>query len=114
MMTAHSFLNFIFLVIREKDQVYILSLESVTSILKPINLLKVVYHPVNCLLHHYNEMVVSQILNPVDHNPRRITKADKDFIKKLDFKDIKSPVRLGDTQKNFLKKEFHQLKCFWL
>ena len=66
MMTAHSFLNFIFLVIREKDQVYILSLESVTSILKPINLLKVVYHSVNCLLQHYNEMVVSQILNPVD------------------------------------------------
>ena len=102
-MTAHSFLNFIFLVIRVKDQVYILSLESVTSILKPINLLKVVYHPVNCLLHHYNEIVVSQILNPVDHNPRRITKADKDF------KDIKSPVRLGDTHKFFFKKEFHQL-----
>ena len=26
-------------------------------------------------------------LNPADHNPRRITKADKDFIKRLDFKD---------------------------
>ena len=53
-MRAHSFLNFIFLVISKKDEVYILSLESVTSIIKkPINLLKVVYDPVSCLLHHY-------------------------------------------------------------
>ena len=53
MTTAHSFLNFIFPVIMEKDELYILSVKSVTSIKKPINLLKVVYHPVNCLLHHY-------------------------------------------------------------
>ena len=53
MMGAHSFLNFIFLAIREKDEFYVLSLESVTSIQKPISLLKVVYHPVSCLLHHY-------------------------------------------------------------
>ena len=39
-MRAHSFLNFIFLVIKEKDELYILSLESVTSIQKPINLLR--------------------------------------------------------------------------
>ena len=52
-MRAHSFLNFIFIVRREKDELYLLSLESVTSIKKPINLLKVVYHPVSCLLHHY-------------------------------------------------------------
>ena len=39
MMRAHSFLNFIFLVIREKDELYILSLESVTSVQTPINLL---------------------------------------------------------------------------
>ena len=26
-------------------------------------------------------------LHPADHNQRRITKADKDFAKKLDFKD---------------------------
>ena len=31
-------------------------------------------------------MVFDQILNPADHNPRRITKADKDFAKKRDFK----------------------------
>ena len=52
-MRAHRFLNLIFLVIREKDDIYVLSLESVTSIKKPINTLKVVYHPVSCLLHHY-------------------------------------------------------------
>ena len=28
-------------------------------------------------------------LHPTDHNLRRITKADKDFVKRLDFKDIK-------------------------
>ena len=38
-MTAHSFLNFLFFGIREKDELYILSLESVTSIQKPRSLL---------------------------------------------------------------------------
>ena len=52
-MRAHIFLNFLFLVIWEKGELYILSLKSVTSIKKPVNLLKVVYHPVSCLLHHY-------------------------------------------------------------
>ena len=33
--------------------IYILSLESATSIQKPRNLLKVAFHPVSCLLHHY-------------------------------------------------------------
>ena len=27
-----------------------------------------------------------QYLNPADHNPRRITTADKDFAKRFDFK----------------------------
>ena len=30
-------------------------------------------------------MVFSQILDPSDHNPRRITKADKNFGNRLDF-----------------------------
>ena len=30
--------------------------------------------------------MVHRYLNPTDHNPRRITKADTDFVKKLDFK----------------------------
>ena len=37
--------------------------------------------------------------DPANHNPRRITKADKDFPKGLDFKDIKFPVKIRDTYK---------------
>ena len=33
-------------------------------------------------------------LNPEDHHPARITKADKDFDKNRDFKDIKCPVKI--------------------
>ena len=32
-------------------------------------------------------------LNPADHHPARITTADKDFAKKIDFTDIKRPVK---------------------
>ena len=52
-MTAQIFLHCIFLVIREKDELYILSLETVTFIKKPLNLLNVLYHPASCLLLHY-------------------------------------------------------------
>ena len=38
-------------------------------------------------------------LNPADHNLRRITKADKDFAKRLDFKDKKFPVKVRDIRK---------------
>ena len=38
-------------------------------------------------------------LHPVDHNSKRITKADKDFSKKLDFKDIKFLVKVRDIDK---------------
>ena len=38
-------------------------------------------------------------LNPADNNPRRIAKADKDFAKRLDFKDIKLPIKTRDIQK---------------
>ena len=39
-------------------------------------------------------------LNPADRNPARITKADKDFAKRLDFKGIKFPVKIKDIQKS--------------
>ena len=52
-MRAYFFLGFIFLEIRKKEQFLILSLESITSTIKTINLLKVAYHPVSCLLHLY-------------------------------------------------------------
>ena len=38
-------------------------------------------------------------LHPADHNPREITKADKDFSKIPDFKDIKFPIKIGDIHK---------------
>ena len=52
----------------------------------------------------------ARYLHLADHNPRRITKADRDFAKKkkLDFKDIKFPVKIRDIHK-IEKKEFHQL-----
>ena len=38
-------------------------------------------------------------LNLADHNPRRTTKTDKDFAKRLNFKNIKFPVKIRDIQK---------------
>ena len=38
-------------------------------------------------------------LNPTDHNARRITKSDKNFAKRLDFKEIKFPVKIKDIRK---------------
>ena len=43
-------------------------------------------------------------LNSADHNPRRITKHDKEFAKRLDFKDIKLPVKIRDIPKPKKKK----------
>ena len=49
------------------------------------------------------DMVFGQILNPADHHPARITKADKDFAYRLDFKDITFSVKTRDIYK-ILKK----------
>ena len=38
-------------------------------------------------------------LNPADRNPVKPTKADKDFAKKIDFKDIKFPAKVRDIHK---------------
>ena len=38
-------------------------------------------------------------LIPANHHPARITKADKYFPKRLDFKDIKLPVKIRDIHK---------------
>ena len=37
-------------------------------------------------------------VNFADHNPRRIAKADKDFAKRFDFKDLQFPVKIRDIQ----------------
>ena len=44
-------------------------------------------------------MEYSRYLNPSNHHPARITKAGKDFAKRLDFKDIKFPVKIRDINK---------------
>ena len=38
-------------------------------------------------------------LHPAAHNPTRITKADKGFSKRIDFKDIELPVKVRDLHK---------------
>ena len=38
-------------------------------------------------------------LNPGNQNPRRITKADKEFAKKLNFKNTKSPAKSREIHK---------------
>ena len=52
-------------------------------------------------------MVLSQILNPTDNHQARISKADKDFFKNLDFKELKIPVKIRNIRKIKKKKEFH-------
>ena len=47
-------------------------------------------------------------LNLADCKSARITQADKDLVKKLDFKDIKLPVKVSDIYKIEKKKEFYQ------
>ena len=42
---------------------------------------------------------ISGYLNPANHKPASITKGDKDFAKKGDFKDIEFPVKIRDIQK---------------
>ena len=53
-------------------------------------------------------------LHPADHHPARIKKADKDFSKRLDFKEKKFPVITRDIQKIEQKNEFYQDQCFRL
>ena len=47
-------------------------------------------------------------LNPANHHLAIITKADKDFAKRRDFKDINSQSKLGTFTKVKKKKDFHQ------
>ena len=42
---------------------------------------------------------IVRYLNPANHHPERITKSNRDFAKKLDFKGIKFPVKIRDIHK---------------
>ena len=55
---------------------------------------------------------IVKYLNPADHNPRRITEADKDFVKKLDFENIKFPVKIRDIHKMEKKKRIPSALAF--
>ena len=44
-------------------------------------------------------------LNPADHNPRKITKGNKDFAKSFDFKYINFTVKIRDIYKIEKKKK---------
>ena len=50
-------------------------------------------------------MCLVRYLNPADCNPAIITKADKDFTKKIDFKHMKFPVKVRDIHKIEKKKK---------
>ena len=45
-------------------------------------------------------------INPADHKPRRIPKADKDFAESFNFKDRKFPVKTRDIHK--IEKKIHR------
>ena len=42
-------------------------------------------------------------LNPADHHPARISKDDKDFAERLDFKDLNIPVKIREMHKKVKK-----------
>ena len=67
---------------------------------------KELHHPIKGLINIQNvgdnecfKWCLVRYLHPVDRNPARIKKADKDFAKRLDFKDIKFPVKIRDNHK---------------
>ena len=51
--------------------------------------------------------MVIKYLNPADHNPKRFTKTDKDFAKRVDIKDIKFLVKIRYIHKIKKEKEFY-------
>ena len=58
-----------------------------------------------------NECFIVTYLNPADRNPARIAKADKEFSKGHDFKDINFPVKIRDIYKTE-KKNFIGISVF--
>ena len=71
-----------------------------------IKLSKELDHPKKGLINIQNtegnecfKRCLVRYLNTADHHPERFTKADKDFVKRLNFKDIKFPVKTRDIHK---------------
>ena len=61
--------------------------------------------------NEYFKWSIVRYLNRADHDLRGITKADKDFSEKLDFKDIKFPVKIRKIHK-IEKKNFISISFF--
>ena len=57
--------------------------------------------------NEYFQWSIVGYLNPSDRNLARITKADKEFTKKIDFKDIKASLNIRDIHK-IEKREFYR------
>ena len=79
-----------------------------------IKLLKEFDHPREVLINDQNiddnechKWSLVRYLHPTDHNPWKITIADKEFAKKLSFKGIKFSVKIRDIHK-IEKKESHR------
>ena len=49
--------------------------------------------------NEYFKLCLARYLNPADHHSANIAKADNDFAKKLNFKDINFPVKIRDIYK---------------
>ena len=49
--------------------------------------------------NEYFKWCLVRYLHPADHNPRKITKADRLFGDELDFEDVKFPVKTKDIHK---------------
>ena len=79
-----------------------------------IKLLKELDHPRKGLINIQNtddnewfKWSLVKYLNPTDHHSARITKAEKDFAWRLDFKKHKNPIKNERNSQN-RKKEFHR------
>ena len=57
------------------------------------------------------KLSIARYLNPENNHRARVKKADKDFNKKLDLKDIKLPVKIRDIH-NIEKKNFIGISIF--
>ena len=84
-----------------------------------IRLPKALDHPRKRLINIQNidnnesfKWCLLRCLYPVNHNPTRIRKADKEFAKKLYFKNIKFPVKVRNIHK--IQKKLHRHQRFWL
>ena len=55
---------------------------------------------------------IVRYVNPADYHSARITNSDKDFAKKLDFEDIKFPVKVRDIYKFEKKRNFIGISAF--